>query len=442
MIKVITYGTFDVLHYGHIKLLERAKALGGKLIVGVTSDDYDLNRGKINNYQTLGERIQAVRALGIADEVIIEEYDGQKIDDIRKYGIDIFAIGSDWEGKFDYLNAYCKVVYLPRTDGVSSSEIRTESRKERIGIVGDIPLIKKFVAESKFANGCVISGLCTKNKEIIDECDGLGLYTEDFDELADASDALYIVSHPTKHYEQIKKALEKGKHVICESPVALSAEQCEELFGIAKNKGLVLMDAVKTAYSTAYGRMLLLIESGSIGDVVAIDATCTSLRTNESGDPEFYKKSWNSMTDWGPTVLLPVLQLLGTNYRDIRVVSSFADRDKEYDNFSKIDILYDKAVASLKVGKGVKSEGELVISGTKGYVYVPAPWWKTDYFELRYENPEKNKRYFYQLNGEGIRYMIVSFLKAVSSGMSHDILPLEISRAICSVVSNKNHIEI
>ena len=84
MIKVITYGTFDVLHYGHIRLLERAKALGDELIVGVTSDDYDRTRGKINNQQTLGERIKAVRSLGIADEVIVEEYDGQKIDDIRK----------------------------------------------------------------------------------------------------------------------------------------------------------------------------------------------------------------------------------------------------------------------------------------------------------------------------------------------------------------------
>ena len=83
MIKVITYGTFDVLHYGQVKLLEKAKALGDELIVGVTSDDYDRTRGKINNQQTLSERIEAVRALGIADDVIVEDYDGQKIDDIR-----------------------------------------------------------------------------------------------------------------------------------------------------------------------------------------------------------------------------------------------------------------------------------------------------------------------------------------------------------------------
>ena len=125
MIKVITYGTYDLLHYGHIRLLERAKALGDYLIVGVTADDFDKTRGKINVQQSIMERVAAVQATGLADEIIIEEYEGQKIDDIQKYDIDIFAIGSDWEGHFDYLNEYCKVIYLPRTQGISSSEIRS-----------------------------------------------------------------------------------------------------------------------------------------------------------------------------------------------------------------------------------------------------------------------------------------------------------------------------
>ena len=99
MIKVITYGTYDLLHYGHIRLLERAKALGDYLIVGVTSDDFDKTRGKINVQQSLMERIEAVQNTGIADEIIVEEYEGQKIDDIRKNNIDIFTVGSDWKGK-------------------------------------------------------------------------------------------------------------------------------------------------------------------------------------------------------------------------------------------------------------------------------------------------------------------------------------------------------
>ena len=137
MRRVITYGTFDLLHYGHIRLLERAKALGDYLIVGVTSDDYDKTRGKINNQQTLMERIRAVRDTGLADEIIVEEYEGQKIDDIKRYDVDIFTVGSDWEGKFDYLNEYCKVVYLPRTEGISSSELRAKERALHIGFIGN-----------------------------------------------------------------------------------------------------------------------------------------------------------------------------------------------------------------------------------------------------------------------------------------------------------------
>ena len=115
MKRVITYGTYDLLHFGHIRLLERAKALGDYLIVGVTSDSFDLTRGKINAQQSLMERIEAVRATGLADEIIVEEYEGQKIDDIKRYAVDIFTVGSDWVGTFDYLNKYCKVVFSKHT---------------------------------------------------------------------------------------------------------------------------------------------------------------------------------------------------------------------------------------------------------------------------------------------------------------------------------------
>ena len=124
MKKVITYGTFDLLHKGHIRLLQRAKKLGDYLIVGVTSDEFDKNRGKCNTVQSLEERIENIRKLNIADEIIVERYVGQKIDDIKKYEVDIFTVGSDWVGKFDYLEDYCVVAYLPRTKYISSSRIR------------------------------------------------------------------------------------------------------------------------------------------------------------------------------------------------------------------------------------------------------------------------------------------------------------------------------
>ena len=442
MVKVITYGTYDVLHYGHIRLLQRAKALGDYLIVGVTSDDYDKSRGKINNRQSLSDRMEAVRKTGIADEVIVEEYDGQKIDDIRKYGIDVFTVGSDWEGKFDYLNAYCKVVYLPRTEGVSSSDIRSESRKLKIGVTGESVVAKKFIAESKYVNGCEIAGICSQDKEFLAREFVNKFKTDDFSALLDRSDAVYIASHPSLHYAQAKEAILRGKHVLCESPIAMSEAECSELFALAKEKDLILMDGIKTAYSTAYARMLLLVESGEIGQVMSVDATCTSLRYTGGETPGTLERKWNSMCDWGPIALLPVFQLLGVEYEKKTIVSAFADEKKTFDYFSKIDFVYKNAVATVKVGNGVKAEGELIVAGTKGYVYVPAPWWKTDYFEIRFEHPENNKRYFYQLNGEGIRYEIVSFVKAIENGKSCDSVPEKISEAICRVISSRDRIEI
>ena len=426
MTKVITYGTYDLFHFGHIRLLERAKALGDYLIVGVTADDFDKSRGKINVQQSLMERIEAVKATGLADEIIIEEYEGQKIDDIRRMDVDIFTVGSDWKGKFDYLNEYCKVVYLDRTEGVSSSELRAEKRKTRIGLVGESHILGKFENECGFVNGIEVVGCFSERPEILNvKCKNLyGSYTE----LLKNVDAVYIISHPTKHYKQIKLALEQNKHVICESPIALNRDDTKELFDLARKHGCVLMDGIKTAYSTAFSRLLLLVKSGRIGKVLSVDATCTSLE--DLSDIDFTVR-WSSMAQWAPTALLPVFEILGTDYTDCKVFSNIINEEYHYDTFTRIAFTYKDAVASIKVGNGIKSEGELIISGEKGYIYVPAPWWKTDYFEVRYEDTTKNKRYFYQLDGEGIRYEITVFLKMIETdkGMS-DYISEDISLAI------------
>lgn len=415
MIKVITYGTYDLLHYGHVRLLERAKALGDYLIVGVTSDDYDMSRGKINNQQSLMERIAAVEATGIADEIVVEEYEGQKIDDIRRLGVDIFTVGSDWEGYFDYLREYCKVVYLPRTEGVSSSELRAERRKLFIGTLGDNGLCKKFVREMKYVNG-------VEYKECTESLEGI--------------DAVYIATHPERHYADVKRALEAGKHVICESPIALQKKQCAELMTLAHEKGVSLVDGIKTAYSTAYSRLLGIVKSGRIGEIVSVDAVCTSLESG-AGEPGVdLSQIQNSICAWGPTAMLPIFQLLGTHYLSKSIITKTIDTALNFDGFTKVDFIYEKAVASLKVAKAAKAEGELVITGTKGYIYVPAPWWKTDYFEVRFEHSSENKRHFYQLDGEGIRYEIVAFAKAVETGNGNFYINDQISMAICKLLED------
>ncbi|WP_407410212.1 Gfo/Idh/MocA family oxidoreductase [Methanobrevibacter sp.] len=430
MIKVITYGTYDLFHYGHQRLLERAKELGDYLIVGVTADDFDKQRGKINVKQSLMERIESVRATGLADEIIIEEYEGQKIDDIKRYDVDIFTVGSDWVGHFDYLNDYCDVVYLERTEGVSSSDIRSKNRSINLGLVGEGNVLKKFYDESQYVNGINVNAIFVSNdseKEVY-ENDFLFL-TNSYEDLLDMVDAVFIISHPSKHYEHIKKALTEGKHVLCESPIALDESQYVELEQLANEKDLILMDSIKTAYSTAYNRLLLLLKGGNIGDIYSVDATCTSLR-------EFDDNSWNSITSWAPTALLPIFQILGVDYNDMTINSLLLDDKANFDLFTKIDFQYDNAVASIKVANQVKSEGELIISGSEGYAYVPAPWWKTDYFELRYENQEDNRKYFYQLDGEGIRYELVAFAKSIELGKSNTYIDSEVSKSICRVMQD------
>lgn len=433
MIKVITYGTYDLLHYGHVRLLERAKALGDYLIVGVTTDDFDRQRGKINVQQTLEERISAIKETGIADKVIIEEYEGQKIDDIKRYGIDIFTVGADWEGYFDYLKEYCKVVYLPRTQGISSSEIRFEKNSVKIGMVGYSSFLNKVYKESKYVNTVDVEALCSSDFAKLEGIKKeIPFSSDSYDAMLNQVDAVYVHSHPTLHYGEICKALVAGKHVLCESPLTLEKSQYDELLELAGKKNLILMEAIRTAYMLAYSRLLLIIKSGKIGKVVSIDATCTSLRTY--GNYGEKSKKWGSLEDWGPTALLPIFQILGEGYTGMNF---FSIEDHEYpgtDAFTKVNISYPNATATIKVGTGVKSEGELIISGTMGYIYVPAPWWKTDYFEVRYENSENNKRFFYQLEGDGIRYELVAFAHAIQNGNPDFYINRNVTKAIIDVM--------
>lgn len=427
MKKVITYGSFDLFHYGHLRLLKRAKKLGDYLIVGVTSDDYDRVRGKINIAQSLAERIAAVKATGLADLIIVEEYDGQKIDDIKKYNADVFTIGSDWRGKFDYLKKYCEVIYLERTKGVSSSEIRSEKRATKLGLIGDYSgFLSKFVKESKYVNGLSVAGVYLEKEstEFSEEQDGVQMY-ESYEAVLENVDAVYIKTSYESRYDYIKRALKAGKNVLCESPICLDPGECKELFRLAKSKHCILMEAIRSAYSTAYKRLVLLAEIGKIGDVLSVEATCTSMKRNDpSRLASFY--------EWGANALLPVFQILGTKYEDSKIISRF--EDGVGDAFTKINFLYDHATASITVAEGAKSEGELVVAGTKAYLYVPAPWWKTEYFELRYENPAYNRRYFYQLDGEGIRYELVEFLQAINDKKDVPRIERDITLKICEMM--------
>lgn len=413
MKKVITYGTYDLLHQGHINLLRRAKELGDYLIVGVTSDSFDRGRGKLNVRNNVLERVEAVKATGYADKIIIEDYVGQKIDDIQKYDVDIFAIGSDWEGLFDYLNEFTKVVYLPRTQGISSTMLRAESTTDvRVGIVGCGRIAKRFPLEADVVNGIIITaafdtdmGAMVDFTRAFKDVKACGT----FENMLENVDAVYVATPHLSHYDYIKKSIEAGKHVLCETPMVLQGTQAKELFELAEQKDVILMEANKTAHCPAFNHLMVMVKSGVIGEVVDIEASVSQL-LDKSGREFDSFQAGGALFEQGSTVLLPIFKLMGINYKNLNLYSRM---ENGVDIHTKGVFRYDHAVCSFKAGLGVKTEGNLVISGTKGYAYVPAPWWKTDYFELRYEDQNKNQKYFYKWDGEGLRYEIQEFISCI-----------------------------
>lgn len=413
MKKVITYGTYDLLHQGHINLLKRAKALGDYLIVGVTNDNFDRDRGKLNVRNNVLERVEAVRATGLADQIIIEDYVGQKIDDIQKYDVDIFAIGSDWEGKFDYLNEFCQVVYLPRTEGISSTMLRDGSQEiVNVGIVGCGRVAQRFPSEADVVNGINVCAAFDINphraEDFASKFNGIRV-SSSLEELLQSVDAVYIATPHLSHYSDIKSALQAGKHVLCETPMVLDGDQAKALYKRAETSGLILMEANKTAHCPAFNHLMVLIKSGLIGEVVDIDVSLSQL-LDKSGREFDSEQAGGALFEQGSYPLLPIFKLLGINYENLTLFSKI---ENGVDIYTRGVFCYPNATCSFKVGLGVKTEGSLVISGTKGYAYVPAPWWKTDYFELRYENQNDNKKFFYKWDGFGLRYEIQEFISCV-----------------------------
>lgn len=412
---VITYGTFDVLHHGHYNLLKRAKELGDKLIVGVTSDSYDFRRGKLNVKQSLSERIENVRKTGLADLIIVEEYEGQKVEDIQKFGVDIFAIGSDWQGKFDYLNKLCHVEYLERTKGISSTQLRNSSHGIlKLGIIGPGNIAKRFTKEANFVSGLSVEAVYGLKEESVSEFasqNNIYLATTDFDEFIDQIDAVYIATPHHTHYEYSKLALQRGKHVLCEKPITLQSEELKTLFELADNNNVVLLEAIKTAFAPAFIRLISVLKTYIIGDIIDIQASFTKIIENEKSR-EFSEQSGGSVTELASYTLLPVVKLMDVDecqvsYRDIL--------KNGIDIYTKIDMQSSDTLATSTTGIQAKREGDLVVAGTKGYIYVPAPWWLTNYFEIRDKDGKLVQQISDQFIGDGLRYEIAEFLSMINS---------------------------
>lgn len=415
MTKVITYGTFDLFHQGHYNLLKRAKALGDYLIVGVTTEHFDEARGKVNVIDSTLQRVENVRKTGLADEIIIEDHEGQKIEDIQKYGVDIFTVGSDWVGTFDYLRQFCQVVYLDRTPDISSTMIRqNQFQIINVGVVGTGRIAPRFISEAKYVSG--INIVCTYNPEMesvrgFRNRHDLPNYSGDYGQFLEQVDAVYVASPNETHYQYTKQALENGKHVLCEKPIGFTKAESAEMYSYAMEHGLVLMEAVKTAYCPGFQQLINTAKSGKIGRICDVEACFTRLadpKSRERSDARY----GGSFLEFGSYTLLPAIKLLGSHYTNLQFQTIYGEDG--VDLYTKVELTYPDAMATAKNGVAVKSEGQLVIAGTEGYILAPSPWWLTRRFEIHYEDASRVEVYEPVFQGDGFRYEISEFVSKIN----------------------------
>lgn len=397
MKRVITYGTFDLFHKGHYNILKRARELGDYLIVGVTSESFDIERGKLNVRDSILTRIENVKKTGFADEIIIEEYQGQKVSDIVKYNIDILVVGSDWRGKFDYLKNYCEVRYLERTKNISSTQLRGEGQILRIGVVADTLQDNDIVQETRYVSGLHVEGVFSELEETARQfCEKyeLNSWWTDYEEFLSGVEIVYVSSAAPLRLKYIERAIDKEKYVISDPPVTLEPRCLQDLFARAGEHHVVLVEKIMLAYLRAFNQLVWLSHGDLAGDVVAVK--CAISREHFGMDKSFEEVLAHAVC--------AVIKLLGKDYLDVNT-NTIQDEKKE-NVYSVVTISYPGALASIEIGSTVDVEDELVIIGRKGRITVPNDWWNTGYFEAKVEASEFLKRFSFNFEGNGFRYLL------------------------------------
>lgn len=425
MKKVITYGTFDLFHVGHYNILKRAKEAGDYLIVGVTGENYDAERGKLSVQDSLSKRIENVKKTGFADQIIVEEYLGQKISDIIKYNIDILVIGSDWRGEFDHLNKYCEVRYLERTKDISSTQIREEKLDiYKFGIVTDSLYDNEAVMESKKVSGIHVESVFSENRAIAkDFAEKYELdngYT-DYKKFLKNVDIVYIKTLRKDRKRFVEYALKSKKHVICDVPITLSIEENKKLINLAKSQNVILLDNMSTMFLQSFGQLSWMVRGNLIGDIVSIKCSISKNNFNRIDNKDIFDIAYY------PVCI--VVKLLGNQFKDCNCKIIKTDKDILY---GTVELIYEKTIAIIEIGMDISVEDGIVITGTKGTIFVPDNWWNLGYFKVKKADENKFKRYSYNFDGNGFRYIMQSLLYMIKnkSGSSQRITEEECNTII------------
>ncbi len=283
----------------------------------------------------------------------------------------------------------------------------------RLGIIGTGRIANRFVPEVRTTNEfriVVVYNPRNTSAQAFAEKWDIDEGTDDWENFCSQIDVAYVASPHGTHYDYVRRLLIKGKHVLCEKPLCFSKREAEELFELASGNHLVLMEAVKTAYCPGFQELIRLAKSGVIGEIKDVEACFTKLENPEGRElnSETYAGSFYEM---GTYTLLPAIKLLGKPekvfYQAIR------SGKRNADGFMKVHLLYEEAFGLAKTGLTVKSEGCLIVSGTKGYMLAQSPWWLTRRFEVRFEDVSATKVYEFPFEGQGLRYEILAFKERI-----------------------------
>lgn len=309
----------------------------------------------------------------------------------------------------------------------------------RLGIIGTGRIARRFVPEARTVEGVDVTAVynprISSAQKFAEELN-VDFYTDDINVFLEKVDGVYIAAPHETHVDYSRKMMEAGKHVLCEKPMGFKTKDIEELYCLSKEKNVVLMEGIKTAYCPGFQALLDIVNSKKIGTVIDVEACFTKLVPENSRElsSEVYA---GSLYELGSYVLLPILKILGEDYQSVAFWKKYDVQ--EVDVYTKIYFDYGHATATGKVGLGVKSEGELIISGTKGYIRVLAPWWLTKHIEVHYEDPNATEFYEYPFEKDGLRYEVKAFLDKINERKKGETLTLKESAWLAGILERNYH---
>ena len=288
----------------------------------------------------------------------------------------------------------------------------------KIGIIGTGRVAQHFVEDARQVKGVEITVICNPQLESAADFakkNNIEHYTDHMEKMAAYVDAVYIALPREKHYTYAKRMLNIGKHVMCLNPMTFSKARAEELCRLAQEKERILMEAIETEYCPGFQAVIDIAKSGRIGDLVDIEATYTHLMPVNSRSFRD-RVCGGSLTQFGYYALLPAMMLFGTEYEKTFFCAKYFKTG--VDSYAKVFLCYGDKMATCNTGIGVKSEGQLIISGTRGYILVEDPWWITRKFQVRYEDSNRVEGYDYPFEGKGMVYTIEKFRDRIHAGES------------------------